>query len=110
MKASQGIVVMITCCSKREALKIKRALLEKRIAACVNVISSIESFFWWQGKIDSAKEVLLLVKTKKSLFKEVITLVKKIHQYDAPEIIALPIVAGSKEYLSWMEKSLKSCS
>ncbi len=101
------IVVMITCSSKREAVKIKEALLEKRKAACINIISGVNSFFWWKGKIDSSLEVLLLAKTKKKMLRGIITLVKKIHSYEVPEIIALPIVGGNKDYLNWIGEELK---
>ncbi len=100
------IVVMITCSSKREAGRIKKVLLEKRKVACVNIIPRVDSFFWWKGKIDSSLEILLLAKTKKKMLKEIITLVKKIHSYEIPEVIALPIVGGNRDYLDWIEKEV----
>lgn len=103
---TDSIVVMITCSSKREAGKIKKVLLEKRKVACVNIIPKVDSFFWWKGKIDSSLEVLLLAKTKKNMIKEIITLVKKIHSYEVPEIIALPIIGGNRDYLNWIEKEV----
>ncbi len=108
MKNSDTIIVMITCFSKREALKIKKTLLKERKVACVNIIPKVDSFFWWKGKIDSAHEVLLLAKTKKNLFKKIVTLVKKIHKYEVPEIIALPIVEGNKDYLKWIGETVKN--
>lgn len=108
MEKRNNIVIIITCSSEKEARKIRKALLEKRKVACVNIIPKIESFFWWKGKIDSCPEVLLLAKTKKSLLKEIITLVKKIHSYEVPEIIALPISGGNKDYLNWIENTVKS--
>ena len=104
---TDSIVVMITCSSKREANKVKKVLLEKRLAACVNIIPKVDSSFWWKGKIDSSLEVLLLAKTKKKMLKGIITLVKKIHSYEVPEIIALPIVGGNKDYLNWIEKEVR---
>lgn len=106
MKNTNFIVILITCSSEEEANKIKDVLLEKCHVACVNIIPSVHSFFWWQGKIDSAQEVLLLAKTKNSMFKETVTLVKQIHKYEVPEIIALPITNGNKEYLKWISESL----
>lgn len=103
---TDSIVVMITCSSKREAVKIKEVLLKKRKVACVNIISGVDSFFWWKGKIDSSLEVLLLAKTKKKMLKEIITLVKKIHSYEVPEIIALPVIGGNKNYLKWIEREV----
>ncbi len=100
------IVVLITCPSKDEGLKIAKALLENKLAACINVIDSLDSYFWWKGKIDYAKEVLLIVKTRLDLFNKVVELVKKLHSYTVPEIIALPILAGNKDYLRWIDESL----
>jgi len=100
------IIVMITCSSKREALKIKKVLLEERRVSCVNIIPGVNSFFWWKGKIDSAHEVLLLAKTKKKEFGGIVTVVKKIHKYEVPEIIALPIIDGDMAYLRWIEKTV----
>ncbi len=105
---TDSIVVMITCSSKREANKVKKVLLEKRKVACVNIISKVDSFFWWKGKIDSSLEVLLLAKTKKKMIKEIITMVKKIHSYEVPEIIALPIIGGNRDYLNWIGEEVLS--
>jgi len=99
------IVVFITAGSKEEAQKIARGLLEEKLAACVNIIDGVESHFWWQGKIDSAKEALLVIKTKKELFNKLAKKVKSLHSYSVPEIIALPIVTGNTEYLNWINDS-----
>jgi len=98
---------MNTASSNAEAHKIADQLLAGHKAACVNIISWVNSFFWWQNKIDSARETLLLVKTKTSLLDDVIALVKANHSYEVPEIIALPIVGGNPEYLSWLDKETK---
>lgn len=103
---TDSIVVMITCSSKKEANKVKKVLLEKRKAACVNIIPSVDSSFRWKGKIDSSLEVLLLAKTKKKMLKKIVTLVKKLHSYEVPEIIALPIIGGNRDYLNWIEKEV----
>lgn len=108
MKETAYVLVMITCSSRREALKIKKVLLEERKVACINIIPKVESFFWWKGKIDSCLEVLILAKTKSNNLEEIVTLVKKIHRYEVPEIIASPIIGGNKEYLKWISESL-SC-
>ncbi len=108
MKETTYVIVMITCSSRKEALKIKKVLLEERKVACINIIPKVESFFWWKGKIDSCSEVLMLAKTRRNVFKEIVTLAKKIHKYEVPEIIALPIVGGNKKYLKWISESL-SC-
>ena len=74
--------------------------------ACVNIVPKVSSHFWWEDKLDSAEECLLIVKTKSSLLPEIIALVKGVHSYDVPEIIALPIIGGNQDYLHWIEESL----
>ena len=100
------IVIFIACANNKEAAVIANVLLQKKLVACVNIIEKINSFFWWQGKIDSAKEVLLIAKSKKTNFKKIARLVKAKHSYDIPEIIALPVIAGHKLYLEWIDGSL----
>ncbi|MDO8747602.1 MAG: divalent-cation tolerance protein CutA [Candidatus Omnitrophota bacterium] len=107
MRGKAYIVVFITASSKEEARKIARGLLEEKLAACVNILPGLESHFWWQGKIDSAKEALLVIKTKKELFNKLAKKVKSLHSYSVPEIIALPIVAGNTEYLNWINDSTR---
>ncbi len=102
---TQYIVVLVTAKDKKEAEKIARGLLKAKLIACANIAEGVQSLFWWQGKIDSSQEVLLVLKTKKILFKKVMTKVKSLHSYQTPEIIALPIVAGSEDYLSWINSS-----
>ena len=101
-RGSEHIVVFITAASQEEAHRISDVLVSNRKAACVNVVPQVHSKFWWKGKIDSADEALLIVKTKSSLLDELIALVKRNHSYEVPEIIALPIVGGSKDYLNWL--------
>jgi len=101
------IVVFITAKDKKEADKIAKALIKKRLAACVNILAGARSLFWWKGKIDRAKEVLLVVKTKKEKFGEITKLVKTLHSYEVPEIIAVSIVSGFKPYLKWIDESLR---
>jgi periplasmic divalent cation tolerance protein len=101
------IVVFITCPDKKQADKIAKSLIKVKYAACVNLVSSINSLFWWKGKVDSCQEVLLVVKTKKRLFRRLERLVKSLHSYNLPEIIAVPVIAGSKEYLKWIDDSTR---
>ena len=101
-------MVVITCPSQKEATKIKDILLHNHLVACVNIIKGVKSFFWWQGKIDSASEIMLLAKTTRSKFKKIIACVIDVHPYDVPEIIAIPIIDGNKPYLDWIDDSLKS--
>ena len=98
------IIVFIAVDSQENAQKIANKLLAERKAACVNIIPAIESHYWWQGKIESANELLLIVKTRAELLDELISLVKEIHPYTVPEIIALPIIGGNEDYLQWIEK------
>ncbi|MBI4295834.1 MAG: divalent-cation tolerance protein CutA [Chloroflexi bacterium] len=96
------LVILITAASVQEGSKIARSLLEKRRVACVNIIPSVNSLFWWRDKIDSAEEVLLIAKSRAALLPQVIELVKQIHSYKVPEVIALPIVGGNADYLRWL--------
>ena len=101
------IVIFITASNSEEAHKIAKVLLSQRKAACVNIVSEISSLFWWQDKLDSAQESLLIVKTKASLLDQIVTLVKEVHSYEVPEIIALPIIGGNQDYLEWIDKEAK---
>ena len=98
------IIVFITASSEEEAAKIARALLEARLAGCVNIIKNIRSIYSWQGKIEDEPEVLMIVKTQKSLFDSLTKKVEGLHSYKVPEIIVLPIVEGSKDYLKWLRE------
>ena len=101
------IVIFITTSNKKEAKRIASGILKNKLAACVNIVGGIESLFWWQGKIDSAKEALLIVKSKKQNLDKIIRLVKSLHSYDVPEIIALPVTGGYKPYLRWVDESVR---
>jgi periplasmic divalent cation tolerance protein len=103
MEQPSYIVVFITVKEPEEAQKIAKALIKRRQAACVNIVPAVESHFWWKDKLDSAQESLLIAKTKESLLPDLIKSVKKIHSYSIPEIIALPIVGGSRDYLEWID-------
>jgi periplasmic divalent cation tolerance protein len=107
MEETGKIVVLITTSSGEEARKIAMLLLEQRKAACVNIIPKVDSLFWWQGKIDSAHEGLLVVKTRVSLLSEVVEIVKTAHSYKVPEIIALPVIGGNEDYLNWIDKEVQ---
>ena len=102
------IIVFITAGDSEEAGRIARGLLEQRLAACVNVVAGMDSRFWWRGKLDEAKESLLIVKTKGRLLPEIVASVKKLHSYEVPEIIALPVIGGSREYLDWIDNEVKA--
>ena len=104
---NESIVVLITCGSEEEALKIANALVEEHLAACVNLVSPIRSIYRWEGKIWDEKEWLLIIKTQKQRFEELEKKVKFLHYYSVPEIISLPIVEGSSSYLNWLEEMTK---
>ncbi len=106
MKESAYIVVFITAGSEEEAQLIASRLLEHRKAACVNIVASVESSFWWEGELDSAREKLLIVKSKASLLPEIVRLVKEMHSSEVPEIIALPVVGGNRDYLDWIGENV----
>ena len=99
------IIVLITVPTKKSAKQISEYLLENKLVACVNIISKVDSFFWWQKKIDKAREMLLIAKTQKKLFTKLVKAVKLKHPYTVPEIIALPIIMGNKQYLRWIGES-----
>lgn len=102
------IVVLVTCASAPEARKIARALVERRLAACGNLVRTpVESIYRWKGKVERAQEVLLLIKSSRKHFRALEAQVKRLHSYDVPEIIVLPIAAGSGEYLEWIAESVK---
>jgi len=103
MKEVDKIVVLITTSSEEEARKIAELLINGKKAACVNIVPAVNSVFRWEEKLDSARESLLLVKTRASLFPEIVELVKRTHSYEVPEILALPIIAGSTDYLDWLD-------
>ena len=103
------ILVLVTCGSRKEARKIARALVEQRLAACVSEIGvPVASTYRWKGRMESAEEFLLLIKTSKKRFAAVRDAVHKLHCYEVPEIIALPIAEGSRAYLDWIAASVES--
>jgi len=107
MKQIGKVVIFVTTGTEEEAHKIAELLLTKRKAACVNIVPGVESSFWWQGKLDSARESLLIIKTRASLLSEIVELVKSIHSYEVPEIIALPIIGGNEDYLKWIDDEVR---
>ncbi|MFO7995625.1 MAG: divalent-cation tolerance protein CutA [Dehalococcoidia bacterium] len=103
MKETDKIVLLITTSGEEEAHKIAELLVDRKKAACVNIVPRVNSLFRWEGQLESAQESLMIVKTKASLFPEIVDLVKGAHSYEVPEIIALPIAAGSEDYLKWLD-------
>jgi periplasmic divalent cation tolerance protein len=102
------IVVFSMCGSAEEAERVARQLLETRLAACVNVITQIRSFYWWKGKIEDSGEWMLVIKTSRDLFDRLCLVLESAHSYELPEVLALPVIAGSPNYLSWLEGELQT--
>jgi periplasmic divalent cation tolerance protein len=101
-------VVLVTCGSLTEARRIARQVVSKRLAACVNIIlSPVESFYTWKGNLEKGREYLLMIKTTAKRLADLEREVKRLHSYDVPEFIALPIAAGSSGYLSWLQQCVK---
>jgi periplasmic divalent cation tolerance protein len=101
-------IVLSTTGSEEEARKIARHLVEHQLAACVNLVPQIESIYRWQGKVESSKEWLLLIKTTAEKFPAVRDAIRELHSYELPECIAISIEDGSPDYLEWMASSLQA--
>lgn len=100
----ENIVVLITAQNEDEAVRIAKTLVESRLAGCVNIINGIRSIYSWQGKIEDDAETLMVAKTQRKLFDDLSKKVKELHSYTVPEIIAIPIVEGSADYLNWLKE------
>jgi periplasmic divalent cation tolerance protein len=100
------VVVFVTCGSAAEAGRLARALVEERLAACVNISSPIRSVYRWGGKLCDDREVLLVIKTSRDLFDRVRRTVEKLHSYQVPEVICLPVIDGAPNYLNWLAGEL----
>ncbi len=98
------IVVLCTCPNEEEAVRLGEALVTEHLAACVNILSSMLSIYRWQGKVETAREHLLLIKSTEESFPALESRIRQLHSYDTPEIVALPICAGSEKYLVWLQE------
>jgi periplasmic divalent cation tolerance protein len=104
----QNRIVLVTCGSIIEARRIATAVVRKRLAACVNIVlGPVQSIYRWKGKVQSAREVLMVIKTNAWRLKELEREVKRLHSYDVPEFIVVPITGGSREYLAWVNESVQ---
>ncbi|MBV9612930.1 MAG: divalent-cation tolerance protein CutA [Acidobacteriaceae bacterium] len=103
---SDDLLVFSTCADDAEATRIANALVSERLAACVNVSPPVTSIYRWQGKVETAREVLLIIKTTQERFPALQNRIISLHSYDTPEIIAVPITNGSEQYLSWLRESV----
>lgn len=102
------VVVLVTCASAREAAKIGKSLVEKRLAACVNISSPVRSFYRWEGKVKDDKEYMLFIKTGRELFGKLRGEVERLHSYHVPEVVCLAIVDGAPNYLNWITESVRA--
>ena len=101
------IVILCTCSGAEEAERLARSLVEARLAACVNVIPQVRSYYRWEGALESAEEHLLAIKSSRPLFEALRAHLTGLHSYHLPEILALPVVDGSEDYLGWLDASLR---
>jgi len=106
-KADQQVMVFMTCDKKKEAAAIAKQLLRTRRAACVSIYPRGDSLYWWKGAMERSREYLLIAKTRASVLPGLISEVKAIHSYEVPEIIALPIVGGNRDYLQWLDGEVR---
>jgi periplasmic divalent cation tolerance protein len=103
---AERIVVTVACGSLEEARKIARALVEQRLAACVQIVPGVESVYRWQGEVETANEVLMVAKTNVACWDGLVALVRKMHSYEVPEILAVPVVQALAAYCDWMDAQL----
>jgi periplasmic divalent cation tolerance protein len=101
------IIIFVTTKDRTEAEQLSQLLLKNRLIACANLVNPIDSFFYWQNKIERADECLIIMKSRLDLLKRIVEQVKGLHSYEVPEVLALPIVDGSKDYLNWMDTVLQ---
>ena len=101
------IVVLAACATDEEAERLARLLVDQRLAACVNVIPGVRSFYRWKGAVEDASERLLTIKTSRALFPSLVAALEKAHSYETPEALALPVLDGSANYMSWLDESLQ---
>jgi periplasmic divalent cation tolerance protein len=101
------LLVLTTAGSEMEAQKIAQTLVERRLAACVNIVPRIQSVYRWEGRVEQAEEYLLLIKTVKAREEQVCAAIRELHSYDLPECIAIPIESGCADYLKWLSDSVE---
>jgi periplasmic divalent cation tolerance protein len=101
-------VVLVTAPNLKAARTLARATLKAQLAACVNLVPALESHYWWQGQLESGREILLLIKTTHALLPALELLILKLHPYDTPEFLALPVTHGSRRYLDWIDTSIRT--
>src|SRR5581483_2766057 len=102
------IVVFSTCDSEEQAGTIARSLLEQRLAACVTILPGARSIYCWKGEIENSAEWMLVIKSRRDLMIQLRTAIGKVHSYEVPELLAVPVVDGSEDYLAWLDRELLS--
>jgi periplasmic divalent cation tolerance protein len=102
------VVIFVTVESQEQARRIADALLREKLVACANIVKGVESFFWWQGKVDRSDELMLVMKSREELVEDIVRLVKGNHSYEVPEVVALRIIGGNPDYLRWIDESVKN--
>jgi len=107
-RANSAILILVTCANQEQAASIAHALVSERLAACVNIVGSIRSVYRWRDKVEDDNEILLLIKSRASLFSRVERRVRELHSYEVPEVMALPFQQGSPPYLAWLLESTAS--
>jgi len=110
LENDQPIVIFITCQDVSEAERISESLVQQHLIACGNILPGVRSIFQWKGNVEHDSEVLLIAKSRRAVFHLILNEVRKLHSYETPEIIALPIVEGLKEYLDWVAEETKTPS
>ncbi|MBI4585953.1 MAG: divalent-cation tolerance protein CutA [Planctomycetes bacterium] len=101
------ICIVLSTCPREKAGSLARALVERRVAACVNVIEKVASFYWWEGKLCEDGESLLVMKTPCARVEALLQAVRELHPYQVPEVVALPVITGHEPYLRWVEESVR---
>ena len=99
---AEFLQVFITAGDREEARRLARALVERRLAGCVQIVSPIESIYWWEDEIESAEECLCLIKTSRARYEALEAAIRELHSYDTPEILAMPVAEGNRDYLQWL--------
>lgn len=102
------IVVLCTCESEEQAERVARHLIDRRLAACVNILTRVRSIYRWKDKVEDAAEFVLLIKSRRDKFADLSAELKRMHSYEIPEVIALPVVDGSEEYLAWLDREIEN--
>jgi len=105
--AARFAIVLVTAPDLKTARMLTRAALQARLVACANLVPGVESHYWWQGRLETGTEILIIFKTRKSQLRVLEKLILEKHRYDTPEILALPLSAGTRKYLEWLGTSLK---